>query len=440
MKKILSIIITLFVIYGCSNPVDNSNGQDTNTGEVSFTLPSGSRGYTITPSSYTIQLVNTEISYDNSVTGKPGETLSIKKLLPGDYTISAKGFDAESNEIMKGNSSVTVEVGKVAVAKIELEYTSGGINVELDLPALIEEPSTIPRRVKRSGPGVFTYDENGVVSKVDVKASWADYYIVYSIEDGKRTGAEYYYRESEYVLKGEEYVLEYKSEEYVLTYKSTIEHDASGREIKETKYQEVDGAWEINSTITVNFDDVENTKKVTDENNRSKVERTYDRLGREIERVTKGSMPGFGWLSYYGGSSSDGTDYSENIFTKKISYYKDTWLTEKEEMYMDDELVTTTDFVVDDLGFYVHGEVTTKDRSFVQSLSFSPLFELGDYFAQTLMTSEARAVSGTPIQKNYKTSVLTYKYTRDFTHSFTTDWVVTFEEGERKYDLIEPTL
>lgn len=432
MKKILCLIITMFLVYSCSNPVNEPVQpvqpveQEQSTGSVSITLPGGSRSYSVSPSSFTIQLVNSELGYDNTITANPGDTVSINSLKPGDYTVSIKGLDSENKEIMSGNTIVTVEVAKVANAQISLQYTSGGINVEIDLPALIEEPSQEPQRFKQEGNGLYTYDENGFVSRIDVKDQrGGDYHIIYTIESGKRTGSKLYKK---------------AESGYELSETSVITHDELGREINNTT-SNTEGK-NIRVT-TVEFEDVSNTKKVTIQgiNYYSETQEleiksieTFDSKGRLIEFSNRGVMGAYEWLNIFG---DWGSTYKDNFFKRKLAYKGDTWLLEKEEIYLDDNLLTTTTFVTKDPGFYVYAEVRNKDGFLLQPIYFSPLFEINGKFGQSINTTYIPGWANIPYNDKDSRTTISLIYSRDLQLIHNADWQLVYEEGPRRYDIIE---
>lgn len=425
MKKILVLIVTAFVIYGCSNPTEVPNINDKDTGSINVTFSEGSRSYTVKAASYSIKVVNEGLGVDISKVGNPGDSISISSLKPGDYSVTVKGFDSEEKEVMSGDTIVAVKAGKVATAKISLKYTSGGFNLELDLPALIEEPSTTPKRVKKSGEEEYTYDENGFITKFDKKSPWGVYYVEYKVESGRRVGSEKYE-----LIEGE----------YKLVATSVITHDDSNREKLEMRYN-TNG--EVIEKVTVDYDETNGGKTITflnPDNSTDTVEytiitsKTYDSLGRFVKLTKKGGhdFTDTWWFNKYTSREPKDDDY----FTKDIKYKGDSWLLEKETFYLNDELLATLEYGSKEPGIYTYAELRSFEGYFLQGICYGNLFEYGNSFAQRVTTQKPRNYDQHKFELVGVNTSLTLLYSRDLCDISNTDWISTYEEGEVKENQI----
>lgn len=236
-------------------------------------------------------------------------------------------------------------------------------------------------RLTRDGSTVYTYDENGFVITVEI-LRWGKRKEVFQVSNGRRIGSEtFYYDDVDKVF------------ETLPSRYSSINHDASNREISHLYYEDaaktvlqeeiyIDYTTEPGKKIVTyyeyDFDDFGELMRVKDQ------VRTYDQDGNLLSQEDFHNISF--WTSFYGVSAvhSYGKFEAEvNSIKGVYEYSSNSRKKTKESFYVDGVLELETTMIMKDNGVYQHGVVKKPDGLIVGEIHFGKLYEYGDLKAQS---------------------------------------------------------
>lgn len=96
--------------------------------------------------SYELVLTNNVLNYQKSIKAIPGDSVAFDNLAPGNaYAVNLDAYDDNNKKIFNGQQSdILVEPGRITKAAIQLNYSGGGISVEIIPP---DENATLEKEV-----------------------------------------------------------------------------------------------------------------------------------------------------------------------------------------------------------------------------------------------------------------------------------------------------
>lgn len=424
LKKLLVLFLISFLLVSCALFPEDDKKEKSSTGSMVIEIPEISRSVLTQISDYTVVIKSTALEYSHTMTTTPGNSITLDKLLPGDYTIDVIGTDSSKIEIVNGTANAAVTVGNTTNVKVELVFSKGDLSIELILPSDGSQTPSGPKRVKRNGCNIYTYDADGLIVKVDYKSQWNNSYEVFTTGTNPADSTQKIRISSKlYVTSaGETTSVEYdgaithsggKETEFLYTKTSDgskharikIDYTASGR--TETYYNFVDSSGVI----------TENIKYI----------KIYDTIGRLIsEEYTSGEF----W-SWYFGYLVPTNSKVKGVYT----YFEDIYKRTSEVVYVDDIKVCETKISVKAPGIYQYGVTRDAKNGFViNELHFSDLTLFEDKYLQTMtITNVGRTPADVPylsyIRDERQVRTWTEVYSKDFEGLGSMAHPVEFEDG-----------
>lgn len=433
MKKLLVLLLISFLLVSCALFPEDDKKEKSSTGSMVIEIPEISRSVLTQISDYTVIIKSTALEYSHTMTTTPGNSITLDKLLPGEYTIDVIGTDSSKIEIVNGTANAIVKVKETTSVKIELIYSKGDLSIDLILPSDGTQTPSAPRRVKRNGNDTFTYNENGVITQIDHKSPWSEKREIFKLENGlKRIGSEVFIKqnwESDFSLK-------YYSEIVNESINNGSEHREKSFKyyINDTKEEYFD--YIIDYTIQGRTETRYSYNKDLNNNLIRKIHSinmfdTQDRMTSE-EHFYVGSF----WTWWFGYDLKEG-----NPVKATYTYFQNTWRRTSEKIYVNNSLVADTNVVVKEPGIYQYG--TTKDSNgfVVFEFHYSDLMIYEDKYIQSITISKSGDIpsnipyrtelnnSGDPEIQVDDVRVWTEIYNKQFEGIGTMNYPLEFEEG-----------
>ena len=136
MKRYFLLVLSILILASCTNPLGKATASSGEVGSLSLSVASASAKSiipaTMTPASYTASGASSTGVTATAQSSSSGY-FEFSNLTTGSWTFTIEGLDSSSDVILTGTKAVTISVGAMANASVDLSPASGNGTLSLSL-------------------------------------------------------------------------------------------------------------------------------------------------------------------------------------------------------------------------------------------------------------------------------------------------------------------